>query len=77
MHTSSRVSVSYTERISPKGRTAGSEISVQTVDTESGAEGETYKCLLYPAALASHLPAKIAKEPAGLGTGPEETCFHH
>lgn len=41
-----------------------------------GLKEVTYKYLLYPAALASHLPAKIAKEPAGLGTGPEENYFH-
>lgn len=75
VHTPSRVSVSYTERISPKGRAAGSEISVQTGDRESRAEGKTYKCLLHPAALASHFPAKFPKEPAGLGMRPAETCL--
>lgn len=48
---------------------------MQPGDAESRAEAETYKCLLHPTALAPRFPAECAKEPAGLGMGPAETCF--
>lgn len=75
MHTPSCVSLFYTERTPPKGRILGCEITVQPEDTESRAEAETQKCLLHLTALASHFPEEFAKEPAGLGMGPAETCF--
>lgn len=73
MHTPSCVSLLYTERFLPKGRSSGIEISMQPEDRESRAE--TDKCLLHPTALASHFAAEFAKEPAGLGMGPAETCL--
>ena len=75
MHTPSCVSLLYTERIPPKGRSFGSEISMQPEDRESRADTETDKCLLHPTALATHFAAEFAKEPAGLGMGPAETCL--
>lgn len=75
VRTPSCVSRFCTERIPPKRRAFGSEISAQPEDTESSAETESHKCLLCPTVLAFHFTAEFAKESAGLVLGPAEICF--